>query len=82
MRILILCRSLTQAQRGAKLLEGEGIRAFAAKAPQGLSPKGCGYGISISRSPERALTLLKSAGIQTGKVFRRLESGVYEELTL
>lgn len=82
MRVLILCRSLTQAQRGAVLLEREGIYTSVTKAPQGLSPKGCSYALSVYRSPERAAALLEAAGIQMGKVFRRLDSGAYEELIL
>ena len=40
---LLMCRSLTYAQKSVKLLERSGITAAVVKAPQGLSSSGCGY---------------------------------------
>ena len=44
MQILIMCRSLTRAQRSELLLERRGIGASVVKAPQALRENGCGYG--------------------------------------
>ena len=49
MQYLIMCRSLTWAQRSAALLERGGITASVVKAPQGLSPSGCAYANSMYR---------------------------------
>ena len=46
---LIMCRSLTYAQRAQKQLESLGITANVVKAPQGLNTSGCGYAVSVYR---------------------------------
>ena len=57
MHVIILCRSLTQAQRAARLLERAGIFASVTKAPQNASTRGCTYGVitpgQIYRQEER-----------------------------
>ena len=45
---LILCRSLTYAQRAVRALEGAGITAVVARAPQIYLDSGCGYCARIS----------------------------------
>lgn len=80
MQVLIMCRSLTQAQRSALLLERKGIGAAVVKAPQKLRANGCGYAVSVYRQPGRALALLRENGLLTGKVYRRLENGEYAEV--
>ena len=44
---LLMCRSLTYAQKSVKLLERSGITAAVVKAPPGLSRSGCGYAVSL-----------------------------------
>ena len=67
---LIICRSLTYAQRTAKILERAGISAIVMKAPAGLSDKGCTYCVKISeRWLSQALTALDTAGMSYGKVY-------------
>ena len=67
---LILCRSLTYAQRAAKTLERAGVTATVRKAPQGASDRGCTYAVKLrSASLDRALQLLKEAGVPYGKRF-------------
>jgi len=80
MQYLIMCRSLTNAQRSAAVLERKGINATVIKAPQGLSAGGCGYALSIYRKFEEASRILKSNGLLSGKRFTRLESGDYVEV--
>lgn len=61
---LLLCRSLTYAQRTSRLLEHKGITASVTKAPKAESPHGCSYGVKIrARDSERSLALLKDAGL-------------------
>ena len=80
MQYLIMCRSLTYAQRSAALLERNGITASVVKAPQGLSSSGCGYAVSLYRHFEEAKNLLKTSGMINGKVFKRMENGEYQEI--
>ena len=44
---LLIARSVTHAQRMARILESCGIRAGMMRAPAGLSANGCGYAVRI-----------------------------------
>lgn len=79
---LILCRSLSYAQKAARALERAGFTAYAVKAPMGLTGSGCGYGVSVRKNAEEALRLLEREGIPHGKLFRRENGGEYREVTL
>ena len=64
MHILILCRSLTSAQKAARVLQSSGIFAAVTKAPQSAHPDGCGYAVKIAeRNQREALAILADAGI-------------------
>ena len=80
MQYLIMCRSLTNAQRAAALLERKGISAAIIKAPQGLSTSGCGYALSLYRYFDEASVLLKSNRLLMGKRFVRNSEGEYLEV--
>ena len=80
MNVLIMCKSLTTAQRGALLLERRGISASVVKAPQHLRGSGCGYALSLYRNLEEAVTTLQNGRLLTGKIYRRLENGEYLEV--
>ena len=80
MQYLIMCRSMTYAQRSAALLERSGISARVVKAPQSLSSNGCGYGVSLYRHFEEARELLKKNSLISGKIFFRKDNGEYQEL--
>lgn len=80
MKVLIMCRSLTTAQRGALLLERRGISVSVVKAPQHLRGNGCGYALSLYRNLPEAVQSLKNSGLLTGKIYRRLENGEYLEV--
>ncbi|MBQ9413426.1 MAG: DUF3343 domain-containing protein [Oscillospiraceae bacterium] len=74
MHVIILCRSLTQAQRAARLLERAGIFASVTKAPQNASTRGCTYGVKLGeRRLEAALTVLEKGGITPGQIYRQEE---------
>lgn len=77
---LITFRSLTHAQRSARLLERRGLTATVIKAPQGLSSSGCAYAVTLRGRPEEALTLLRQNNMRVGKLFRRGPDGTWEEV--
>lgn len=68
---LIMCRSLTHAQRSARLLERQGISAAATKAPQGLSKRGCAYAVSLHKRFDEAIRILRDHEMLTGKLYMR-----------
>jgi len=77
---LITARSVTHAQRMAQALERRGIRAVVARAPMGLTGKGCGYVLRL-RGRERttaALRLLQETGFAPTQVFCREDDGFRE----
>ena len=77
---LIMCRSLTGAQRAAKLLERSLIRASVTKAPAQLTRGGCAYALRIYKKTEEAVGMLRRNEIAFGKVFLRDEDGGYREV--
>ncbi len=76
----IMCRSLTAAQRSARLLERSGITAVVVKAPQGLSSSGCGYAVLLRRRFDEAVALLKRNELLRGKLFSRSDEGEFTEV--
>lgn len=67
---LLMCRSLTYAQRTAKILERYGITAIVTRGPQGLSAEGCAYCVKISQHRlGDAVKVLKNAGIGPLKIY-------------
>lgn len=79
---LIMCRSLTYAQRASSLLERSGITAVVVKAPQGLSTRGCAYALQLHRRFDEAVSILKRNNLLTGKLFSRGGDGEYKEVRL
>ena len=79
MRYLILCKSLTNAQRAAVLLERRGITAAVVKAPQSLRQNGCGYALSLYRRLGEAVVILRELKLPIGKIYLRDEDGSYLE---
>ncbi|MBQ7693131.1 MAG: DUF3343 domain-containing protein [Oscillospiraceae bacterium] len=80
MKYLILCKSLTNAQRAALLLERRGLSASVVKAPQHLRENGCGYALSLYRRLDEAVSLLQNNRLLTGRIYQRLEDGSYQEV--
>ena len=84
MYAIILFRSLTYAQRGSRALSLAGIPSYVMKAPQGLTEKGCGYGVRLNEAKlRRAVALLDERGINRSRAFllSRL-TGEYREVPL
>lgn len=78
---LFMSRSMTTAQRAARLLERNGINANVVKAPQKLSTNGCGYAVVIAGRYYEAYKLLSDNNLITGKIFKRSNSEDYREVT-
>ena len=78
---LIICRSLTYAQRTAHVLERAGISGSVLRSPKLIAREGCGYCVRI---PERRLTdalmVLRREGIPPKQVFLQSADGEYSEV--
>ena len=80
---LIVCRSLTYAQRGVRLLERAGISAYLVRAPRLIAQAGCAYCIKVSqRWLERAVELMREAKLVPRGTYQPLEDGSYEEVSV
>ena len=80
---LIVCRSLTYAQRTVTALEHSGIPANILRSPTGLSAGGCSYSVKISRKRlTDAMTALKRAGLTPVNVYLASGDGSYREVSL
>ncbi len=76
------CRSLTYAQRTAKVLEQGGISASIRRTPKQISGKGCGYSVKLSgRNLSAALNLLDSRNMRPLNVYLVDGYGGYREIT-
>ena len=81
MHYIILCRSMTNAQRAARTLQAAKIFASVTQAPQRANPGGCVYGVKIgARNLEAAEEVLSHAGIETGGVFELAPNGGIREV--
>lgn len=82
LQYLIMCRSLTYAQKTARILERFGITAIVTRAPSGTTGQGCAYCVRVSeRNLTQALTALKDAGLGPGRVFLQAPTGDISEVT-
>lgn len=83
MRYLIMSRSLTYAQRAARVLEKYGISAGVIKAPAGLSGNGCGYSVAVSSNRgHKAIDILRKEGLLQGKVYLQKADNSIEEVAM
>ena len=70
--VLLMAGSITHAQRMAAMLDREGVRASIARAPAGVDPRGCGYGVKVRRDRlDAALGLLRRRGIAVRGVYEK-----------
>jgi len=78
---LILCRSLTYAQRTAHVLENANIRCNIKRTPRNLSGDGCGYCVVVnSRSIDHILKMLHEEGLTPKQVYLKQADGSYSEV--
>jgi hypothetical protein len=80
---LIICRSLTYAQRTARVLERAGITAIVMRPPMELSDEGCMYCVKVSekRMPA-ALIALNNANMSSGKIYMLNHDGSSREIAV
>ena len=80
---LIVCRSLTYAQRTAAALERAGISARTLRLPKSVSSEGCSHCVRISgRDLDLALVVLRRGGLEPKRVFAAQKDGSYMEMQL
>lgn len=80
---LIICRSLTYAQRTAQALERTGISAHILRSPKSISGEGCSHSVKVSeRNLTDALLVLNRVGLAPKRVFVQGSDGSYKEVRL
>jgi len=80
---LIVCRSLTYAQRTQTALERAGISAHLLRSPKIIDSEGCSHSVKVSeRSLSAALVALARAGLSPKRVFIMASDGSYKEVLL
>ena len=77
---LLVCRSVTYAQRTARALASAGITAIVMRTPKAVASGGCSYGVKI---PERHLTAaliaVKGNGLPPVRVYSQGLDGTFGE---
>lgn len=80
---LIVCRSLTYAQRTAAVLERVGISGSILRTPAHLAEKGCSYAVKVPHKRlTDALSALKQAGLSPTGIYTALGNERYREVSL
>ena len=80
---LLLCRSITYAQRMSGALERAGISARVLRPPVGLTDRGCGYAVRVAAPYfSMAMERLRSGGPPTERACYSAGSGAYSEVML
>lgn len=84
MRIFyITFRSVTYAQRGERILQGNGIRCTLRRTPRWMEQQGCGYCLRLGADSVRtALQQLQKEGIPYRKVYLQGRDRQLEEMTV
>lgn len=79
---LLLCRSLTYAQRASRVLERMGITATITKAPKSAVSQGCTYSVKVSeKNLARSLAALHDAGLGPTRVLLLSRDGSVREVS-
>lgn len=80
---LIVCRSLTYAQRTAEVLERGGVPAQILRSPRQIAGEGCSHSVKIAqRRLSEALAMLYRADLMPKRVFSQENGGDYREVQL
>jgi hypothetical protein len=80
---LIVCRSLTYAQRTAAALERAGITARVLRSPKSIAGEGCSHSVKISqRNLPDALRILQRVGLTPKRIYITAGDGSYQEVAL
>jgi len=81
LQYLLMCRSLTYAQRASRALERIGITAIITKAPKSVTGQGCNYCVKVSeRNLVKSLSTIKEAGLGPSRVFLVSHDGSVSEV--
>ncbi len=79
MHYLLTFRSLTYAQRAARILERAGVTAAVSRVPKAASTRGCAYCVTVpARYREKAMALLAGADLKPERVLLRHPDGTLE----
>lgn len=79
MHYLLTFRSLTYAQRAARVLERAGVTGTVSRVPKAAATRGCAYCVIIAaRHRDRSLQILTAAGLEPERVLLRHEDGKLE----
>ncbi len=80
-RYYLTCRSLTYAQRTARVLDAAGISNKMTRTIQGMNTEGCGYAVTVREGTLLdALDVLKKSKLPPRKVFALLDGGAIREV--
>lgn len=60
--------SITNAMRGRRILESQGIRAYMYRSPYPADNEGCGYRLLITAEPQQAVKLLRENGVRVMRI--------------
>ncbi len=76
---LIMCKSITYAQRASRALQYAGIGNQIIRIPAGLVRSGCGYGVRVRANQlDAALLAMKMEKMQPIAVFEHNRNGYHE----
>lgn len=79
---LIVCRSLTYAQRTERALAKAGVNAHILRSPKSIGGEGCSHSVKVAeRHFSAALAALARVGLTPKRVFAAREDGAYEEVS-
>ena len=79
MHYLLTFRSLTYAQRAARVLERAGITGTVSRVPKAAATKGCAYCVIVAaRYKETAVSILSMAGLSPERTLLRNADGTVE----
>lgn len=80
---LIICRSLTYAQRTAHVLERAGITGHIMRSPKIVTGEGCSHCVRVAEKwLAPALKVLNREGLSPKRVFLQDAEGAYSEVAL
>lgn len=80
---LIICRSLTYAQRTARALERAGISVYITRTPRAIAGEGCSHAVKVSeRRLSEAMRVLSRVGMSPQRLFVLESDGSYREVAL
>ena len=80
---LIICRSLTYAQRTADALERAGITSHIMRSPRTIDREGCSHAVKVAeRNLTDALVVLTRVGLTPKRIYVMASDGSYKEVLL